>query len=107
MDDVVEETYYNEQVYKARNEYKLIVELDYFNAKVNGRSKVIIVRDPKVKDRDLPQPFKNKKIIQFPKMFNDEDENFQIILGSLLGYEPFVLGPVENDSNLLIQDERV
>ena len=107
MYDVDEEPQFNEQVCKARNEYKLIVELDYFNAKVNGRSKVIIVKDPKVKDSDLPQPFKNKKIIHFPKTFNDEDENFQKILGSLLGYEPYVLGPVENGSNLLIQDERV
>ena len=107
MDDVDEEPQFNEQACKARNEYKLIVELDYFSAKVNGSSKVIIVKDPKVKDSDLPQPFKNKKIILFPKMFNDEDENFQKILGSLLDYEPYVLGPIENGSDLLIQEERV
>ena len=40
-------------------------------------------------------------------MFNDEDENFQRILGSLLDYEPYVLGPIENGSGLLIQEDRV
>ena len=72
------------------------MELDYFNTKVNGRTKVIIVTDSKVKDSDLPQPFKNKNILRFPKKFNNNDEDFQRILGLLLGYEPFFLGPVEN-----------
>ena len=81
---------------KVRNEYREIVELDYFNTNVNGRTKVIIVTDSKVKDRDLPQPFKNKIILRCPKNFSENDEDFQRILGLLLGHEPFFLGPVEN-----------
>ena len=77
----------------------MIVELQYFKAKINGSSKVIIVTDRKVKHSDLPQT--NKQIIHFPKKFNNEDENFQRILGFLFGYEPCVLGPVEINRHLV------
>ena len=70
MDEIGEEPQFNEQVCKAWNEYKLIVELEYVKAKINGSSKVIIVKDRKVKHSDLPQPFKNKQ------KFNNEDDNF-------------------------------
>ena len=93
-DETSQELQQNQQLLKVRNEYRSIVELDYFENN-NINSKLLIITDRNIKAPDLPQPFVNRRVLRFPKEFTQTDEDCGRIVGMLLGSEPVLLGPAQ------------